>query len=53
MMRVVLHDWDDQAAIAILSTCRKAMHGGARLLIIEQVLAPPNEGDWPGKFGRI
>jgi len=44
IMRVVLHDWEDQAAISILSTCRKAMSDTAKLLIIEQVVAPPNEG---------
>jgi len=52
IMRVVLHDWEDQAAIEILKTCRKAMRDGARLLIIEQVLAPPNEG-LAGKFGDL
>jgi hypothetical protein len=35
----VLHDWDDDAARRILATCRRAAPAGARLLIVEAVLA--------------
>jgi hypothetical protein len=34
----VLHDWDDETAARILRTCRAAMTGHARLLIVECVL---------------
>jgi hypothetical protein len=34
----VLHDWDDDAAIRILRSCRQAMSSAARLLIAEAVL---------------
>lgn len=34
----VLHDWDDEACIRILSTVRAAMAPGARLLVVERVL---------------
>jgi hypothetical protein len=43
-MRVVLHDWDDEEALAILKTCRRATGRGSRLLIIERVIAAPNQG---------
>ncbi|WP_460404882.1 methyltransferase [Actinophytocola sediminis] len=43
----VLHDWDDQAAIEILGTCRRAMSAGSRLFVIERVLA------WPGEDTTI
>jgi hypothetical protein len=38
----VLHDWGDDRATAILVQCRRAMGPGARLLLVEQVLAPAN-----------
>jgi orsellinic acid C2-O-methyltransferase len=38
LMKSVLHDWDDDRAVAILRNCRKAMAPGARLLIVERVL---------------
>ena len=34
----VLHDWNDEKCLAILQTCRQAMHGQATLLLSEQVL---------------
>jgi hypothetical protein len=49
LLRVVLHDWDDQEALSILKACRRVMTDAARLLIIVQILAPPNEG-LAGKF---
>ena len=38
VLRAILHDWDDDRAIAILANCRKAMTDNAILLIIERVL---------------
>jgi hypothetical protein len=34
LLRAVLHDWDDERAIAILANCRRAMTGEATLLIV-------------------
>jgi hypothetical protein len=36
----VIHDWDDERALAILVTCRKAMRPDAKLLIVEGVYPP-------------
>lgn len=44
IMRSVIHDWDDDKALAILKTCRRAMRKGARLLLIERLVDQPNEG---------
>jgi SAM-dependent methyltransferase len=44
LLRAVLHDWADEEATAILRTCRRAMGPDARLLVLEWVLAGPNEG---------
>ena len=44
LMRAIIHDWDDKEAISILKTCRRAMNSNARLLLVERVVEPPNEG---------
>ncbi len=38
LLRRVLHDWDDERAVAILTACTRAMPPGARLLVIEILL---------------
>lgn len=38
----ILHDWPDEACIAILKNCRGAMNGIGRLLIVEAVIPPGN-----------
>ena len=43
LMRVVIHDWQDENAIAILKVCRRAMSETAKLLLIERVIGPPNQ----------
>jgi O-methyltransferase domain len=35
LMRHIIHDWEDDDAIAILKVCRRAMRETARLLLIE------------------
>jgi SAM-dependent methyltransferase len=34
----VIHDWDDEAAVHILTNCRRAMGQGGTLLLVEAVL---------------
>ena len=43
VLKAVLHDWADEASIAILRTCRRAMADGAALLVVERELGGPNE----------
>jgi hypothetical protein len=38
ILKSVIHDWNDERAQQILASCRQAMHGSARLLLIEQVM---------------
>ncbi len=45
----VIHDWSEAQCLAILGHCRRAMHPGSRLLIIEMVL-PPGDAPHPGKL---
>jgi hypothetical protein len=43
VLKNILHDWDDTAAVGILTSCRRAMRPGARLIVLEHVVGPPNE----------
>jgi SAM-dependent methyltransferase len=45
----VLHDWNDEQALAILRNCRAAAGKDSRLLIVEAVL-PPGDTPHPGKL---
>lgn len=38
----ILHDWDDDDSLRILSACRKAMEPGSTLLIVERVIGLPD-----------
>jgi hypothetical protein len=40
VLQQILHDWDDEHALAILRTVRAAAHDGTRLLLLEDVVAP-------------
>jgi hypothetical protein len=41
VLKQILHDWDDERAVAILRSCRAAMAPSARLLVVERVLSEP------------
>jgi hypothetical protein len=41
VLKSVIHDWSDEDAVRILRTCREALEGDARVLVIERDL----EGD--------
>jgi hypothetical protein len=45
VLKVIIHDLQDELAIAILRNCRSAMPDTAKLLLLERVLGPPNERD--------
>ncbi len=49
IMTAVLHDWDDEASLAILRNCRRAMKPRGRVLLGEFVLKPTDEPD----LGRL
>ncbi|SFQ69048.1 O-methyltransferase [Amycolatopsis arida] len=48
LLKSIVHDWPDDAAVDILRICRAAMPPGGRLLLVERVL-PAGDGDHPGK----
>lgn len=52
LMKMVLHDWNDEQCIQILSNCSKAMRRESKLLVIESVI-PEGNDPHPGKFMDI
>ena len=44
ILKSVLHDWDDEEAVRILTVCRAAMDRDSVLLVMERLIAPPNLG---------
>ena len=46
LLKRVLHDWDDDAAVTILKQCAQAMAPESRLLIIEAIVKDKNERDF-------
>ncbi len=52
LLKSVIHDWDDEAAIEILRACRAAMDHSGKLLVVERVIRPGNDPD-PAKFSDL
>jgi hypothetical protein len=52
LMKMVLHDWNDQDCVKILRNCRTAMKPGSKLLVLDAVIPEGNEPH-PGKFMDI
>lgn len=52
LMRVVVHDWNDEDALKILKNCRAAIRPDGKLLLIESVLKLLNQPD-PARFNDL
>ena len=52
VLRAVIHDWEDDESIRILKIVRHAMHPHGFVLLVERVIAPPNEGR-DGQFSDL
>lgn len=46
VLKFILHDWDDDRGVTILSHIKKAMAPGARVLVVEHLLGPDNQPDF-------
>lgn len=42
LLKQILHDWDDDHAVAILKNCRRAIGDTGKLLVVEMVIPPGN-----------
>lgn len=49
VLKRVIHDWNDADALRILQSCRRAIASNGRLLLMENVVKPPNQPD-PAKL---
>ena len=43
ILKYIIHDWDDEKAIAILKQCHKVMPANGKILVAEQVIPPGNK----------
>jgi hypothetical protein len=43
ILKYIIHDWDDERAIAILKQCHKVMPDNGKLLVVEKVIPPGNQ----------
>jgi hypothetical protein len=44
LLKWILHDWNDDDAIAILRSCGRAMGNKGKLVVVEHIVGPRNEG---------
>lgn len=42
VLKLIVHDWEDEEAVAILRVCRAAVPDDGAVLVIERQLGPPN-----------
>ena len=42
-LKSIIHDYEDERAMAILRVCRRAMAADATLFLIDRIVGPPNE----------
>jgi predicted O-methyltransferase YrrM len=52
LLKLVLHDWDDERALQILRNCQRAMRPNGILLLVDFVLRAGDERDF-GKFADL
>lgn len=47
MLKHIIHDWDDEPALRILSACRRSISENGKLLVMEMILPGMNEPGFP------
>ena len=52
VLKFILHDWQDDQAVSLLRTCRRACRPSGKLIVVERILASANEG-LEGKFSDL
>lgn len=43
LLKMILHDWDDEHCVTILDRCREAMEPGGRVVIVEWIMGDPDD----------
>lgn len=44
LLKWILHDWNDEDAIAVLRSCRSAIRDDGTLIVVDHIVGPRNEG---------
>src|SRR5207244_2588206 len=52
ILKSIIHDWDDDKALAILKTCRRSIPANGHLLLVENVI-PPGNAPHQGKMTDV
>lgn len=52
LLKSILHDWDDETCLKILSVCRRTLSPAARLIVVDQVI-PAGNGPFFGKLADL
>jgi len=52
-LRNIIHDWEDDQAVAILTNCRRAMATGARVVLVELYLAADPQAALPVLYSDL
>jgi O-methyltransferase domain/Dimerisation domain len=47
LLKYILHDWDDESCVRVLSRCRQAMRPGARIVVVDILLVGQDSGLGP------
>jgi hypothetical protein len=45
LLKWIVHDWEDEDAVKVLSTCARAMNPSGRVVVVEVVIGAANSGD--------
>jgi hypothetical protein len=46
ILKYILHNWDDEHCVRLLTNCRKAMNRNGRVLVADCVIPPGERPDW-------
>ena len=46
IMKYIVHDWDDDRCVRILSNCFRASQGKGKVLVVDTVVPPGNDPHW-------
>jgi hypothetical protein len=46
LLKYILHNWDDESSVKILTNCREAMNPKGRILVADPVIPPGDKPDW-------
>ena len=46
IMKYILHDWEDELCVRILTNCRRAMGPKGKVFVVDNVIPPGNDPHW-------